>query len=131
MKCPEDCPLLTECKIKDGSTLSRITDMMVELEKIKGLVETNRKTSEDLAKLPESDDVVEARGFLEQAVVLADQARGVTEQSIQAFEEAINANQTYAQAVLDECHGEPYYIDDPVNPGDTILKCASPGVYEP
>lgn len=130
MECLKDCPVLT------GFT-ETIIGLRADIERSEGALQQNevargqnQATARQLATLPPRPEVAEARGLLQEAIVQVGEARAQLSEAINLSYDAIEANMTASGAVRSNCSGEPFYIDDPTQPGNMILACASPGFSE-
>ena len=129
MKCPENCPVLAGVNDKIAEMQTNIAHLEHERQNNDANAAQNQATARQLAGLPLTPDVAEARSSLQDAVVLLGEAQTELDEAIRLSQAAIEANQTAGDIVFGNCTGEPHYVDDPSKPGTMILRCVSPGVY--
>lgn len=130
MECIKDCPVLL--RLAEG--MGQMRDNLETAERLQReneeAIARNQATAKQLASLPPSKQAAEARGALQEAVIRTTEARGQIAESVSAIHAAIGANAIASEAIQTDCPGEPYYVEDPDQPGKQTLICASPGAYE-
>lgn len=130
MECSKDCPKLAE--LAEG--MNGMRDKLTTAESLQQANEQargrNQATAKQLASLPPSKQVAEARSALQEAVVQTAEAQTQIASSINLIHEAIGANLVASEVIKSACPGGPCYVDDPAGSGEKILLCASPGAYE-